>query len=256
MKRIKNILKLVVPCLFLMFISCELFQIDNYDRPNASFSGSIKDELTGELVGTDTQNGSDIRAYELGWGSRQAQIWVIKQTGEFQNDLVFSGQYDLMFNENGGNFFPFSKKDFEIKKGANQCDFTVTPFIRIKDVSITYNSSEKKIVATFKLQAGKPEVKLSAIRLYGFSDMYVGEQVKFATTGTGFSSSFSPAKVIDASEIYTLSIDMATNANLFKYRYDGYYYYFRVGALANISGVGTVRHNYSATIKINSKSLN
>ena len=248
MKRKINLL--IIPCLLFILNACDLFKIDNYDGPNAKFSGSIRDEATGELVGTDIQNGSDIRAYELGWGARSALTWVIKQTGEFQNDMVFAARYDLALNESGGNFYPLTLENFEIKKGENRHDFTVTPFIRLKDVSITYNSSTKKVVATFKLQAGKPEVRLSAIRLYAFSDMYVGEQVKFATSGG--SRSISPAQVIDESEIFTLEIDLSqqTNANLFKYKSNGWNYYFRVGALASVSGVGTVRHNYSTTIKI------
>jgi len=240
-----------------MLNACDLFKIDNYDGPNAEFFGSIKDEATGELVGTDIQNGSSIRAYELGWGAFDAQTWVIQQTGEFRNNMVFAARYNLELNENGGNFYPISMKDFEIRKGENQHDFSVTPFIRFQDVSITYNAAEKKVVATFKLQAGKPEVRLSAIRLYAHSDMYVGEQVKFTaiTNASAMPPNFSPAKVIDDSETYTLSIDMQAYANVFPYNNAKYKYYFRVGALASVSGVGTVRHNYSSTVAILSSNL-
>ena len=237
-----NILWFLAPCLLLLLNACE---IDNYDGPNAILYGSIKDATTGELVGTDLQNGSAIRAYELGWPTRTAQTWLIKNTGEYRNDFVFAANYDLEFIN--GNFFPFEVLNFNIKTGENQRDFEVTPYLRIRDVSITHNAAEKKIVATFKIQGGKPEVKLSAIRLYAFSDMHVGEQVKYATTGSNFSMSFSPAKVIDDSETYTLSIDLEANANLIKYNMN---YYFRVGALANVSGVGTIRHNYSSLVEI------
>lgn len=248
MKRIiYNTFKLLIPCLIFVLSACE---IDNYDGPNASFSGSIKDVATGDLVGTDLQNGSTIRAYELGWPTRSAQTWVIAPTGEFQNTMVFSANYDLEFIN--GNFYPFTLENFEIKKGKNQHDFEVTPYLRLRDVSITHNTANKTIVATFKLQPGKPEVKVSAIRLYAFTDVYVGEQVKFDTKKAvqedpDFRVNFSPAKVIDESETYTLIIDLGANANLFNYSRN---YYFRIGALANVSGVGTIRHNYSQLVMI------
>lgn len=242
MKRICNIL--LIPCLLIIMASCDMFKIDNYEEPNASFYGGIKDEKTGELVETDIQNGSAIRAYELGWSTRAAQTWVIMQNGEFRNNLVFAAQYDIEFIN--GNFYPFTIEDFKIKKGDNAHDFQVTPYLRVKDANIKREGN--KVVATFRLEGGKPEVKISAVRLYAFTDMYVGEQVKFDTKGDGFSESFNPAKEVDSS-VYTLSIDLdnADNKNLFKYNRN---YYFRIGALANVSGVGTVRHNYAPLVVI------
>jgi hypothetical protein len=235
MKKIQN--TVLIPLVLLALTSCEIFEIDNYEAPNASFHGGIKDAETGELVETDIQNGSQIRAYELGWPTESAQTWVIKQNGEFRNDMVFAAHYKIEFIN--GNFYPFTIDDLEIRKGDNQHDFQVTPYIRVRNVNIRKEGNT--ILATFNLQAGKPEVKLSAIRLYAFTDIYVGEQVKFATLGDNFRRTFSPAESIgDAT--YTLSIDLTENADLFKYSRN---YYFRVGALADVSGVGTIRYNYA-----------
>jgi hypothetical protein len=231
-----------IPVILLALNSCEIFKIDNYEAPNASFHGTIKDAQTGEPVETDIQNGSQIRAYELGWPTESAQTWVIKQNGEFRNDLVFAAHYKIEFIN--GNFYPFTIDDLEIKKGDNQHDFEVTPYLRLQNVSIRKEGN--RIVASFSVQGGKPEVKLSAIRLYAFTDIYVGEQVKFATQGSDFSQTFSPAKEIDATT-YTLSIDLDANGDLFKYARN---YYFRVGALAAVSGVGTVRYNYAPLVVI------
>jgi hypothetical protein len=241
MKRIANIL-LLIPYLLFLPVSCE---IDNYDGPDASFYGIIKDAVTSEKVGTDILNGSTIRAYELGWETLTAQTWVIKNTGEFQNDMVFAAHYDLEFIN--GNFFPFTIENFEIKKGKNQYDFEVTPYVRIKDPDISYDNANNRIVATFKLQAGKPEVKLSSIRLYAFTDIYVGEQVKFDLKGSTSHQTFNPAEEMTDVTVYTLSIDLKENMDVFKYSRN---YYFRVGALANLSDVGTIRHNYSPLVKI------
>ncbi len=240
MKKVINII-LGIPCLLFTLVSCE---IDNYPGPNASFQGSIKDMVTGEPVETDLLNGSVIRAFELGFPSPVAQNWVIKNTGEFYNDLVFSARYDFEFIN--CNFYPFKVESFEIKGGINRHDFEVTPYIRIRDVNITHHPGEKKVVATFRLEGGKPEVRVSSVRLYAFTDIHVGDPVRFATTGSGFQNSFSPAKTIDDT-VYTLSIDLDQNANFFKYSRN---YYFRVGALANVPNVGTVRHNYAPIVKI------
>lgn len=221
--------------------SCE---IDNFKGPDAKFYGIIKDTIGGLPVETDLINGSVIRAYELGYPTQVAQTWVIKNNGEYRNDLVFSGEYDLEFAN--GNFFPFKIKNFKIKPGENRYDFTVIPYIRIKNCNIIHDKANNKIVATFNLEPGNPSVKLKAIRLYAFTDIYVGEAVKFNTTGSGFSQSFSPSKTIDGAT-YTLSIDLNSNANLFKYNRN---YYFRVGALADIAGVGTIRYNYAPNVKI------
>ena len=45
----------------------------------------------------------------------------------------------------------------------------------------------------------------------------------------------------------TLSIDLGQNADVLKYSKN---YYFRIGALADVSGVGTVRHNYAPVVVI------
>ena len=115
-----------------------------------------------------------------------------------------------------------------------------------RSCTITHDKTGNKIVASFSLEAGKSRVKVKAIRLYAFTDIYVGENVKFNTTGTGFTQSFNPSKTIDATS-YTLSIELAANSNLLK---PGRNYYFRVGALADVAGVGTVRHNFVPYVKI------
>jgi len=228
----------------LLLAGCDMFKIDNYEGPNASFKGAIRDAETNALVETDIQNGSAIRVYELGW-PEGVQTWVVKQTGEFQNDMVFAAHYKVVFMD--CNFYPFTIEDLEIKKGNNTHDFQVTPYIRIRDVSITKQGNQ--IVATFKLQAGNPEVRLGAIRLFAFSDMYVGEQVKYNISNASCYQTFSPAVTIDSNTTYTLSIDIPSNTNEF-FKYNGKNYYFRVGALASVSGVGTVRYNYAPLVVI------
>lgn len=220
-------------CIFALS-SCE---IDNYDGPNAVFYGSIIDSKTGELVGTDIENGSAFKVYEHGFTTPTAQTWYVKNTGEFRNNMVFAATYDMVFEN--GNFYPMTIPDFKINKGENTYNFLVTPYIRIKNPKII--KSEGKIVATFNLEGGKPEVELKEINLFAFSDMWVGNSVKFNLKGTDYVQKYTPSITIDNTE-YTLTIDLNKNASIFKYDKN---YYFRIGVLADVSNVGTIRHNYS-----------
>lgn len=239
MKRILNKI-ILISCFSFALSSCV---IDNYDGPDASFHGAIIDEATGELVGTDIINGSTIRAEEQGFESPETQTWVIKNTGEFRNDMVFAATYDLELIN--GNFYPLTVENYEIHSGDNEHDFMVTPYIRIRNADISMVGNE--IVATFSLEAGNPEVRLNNISLFAFTDMYVGSQIHFNTSGDNFSQSFSPSIEIDSDTEYTLSIDMDENSDDFEFSRN---YYFRIGALADVSGVGTVRYNYGPLIVI------
>lgn len=96
----------------LMVISCE---IDNYEGPDAKITGRFLDSKTGEMVGTDITNGNSIGAYELGWASESRQNWVIKNSGEYTNNMVFASTYRLEFTN--CNFFPFTVDNFVIEKG-------------------------------------------------------------------------------------------------------------------------------------------
>ncbi len=234
-------LNIVLFVTVLSFVSCEK---DNLPGPNAQVFGIIKDKTTGMPVETDLVNGSAIEAFELGYATPVSQRWVIKNNGEYRNDLVFSNEYN--FELRNSNFYPISVLKQTIKPGENKLDFDVDPYIRVKNCTITYDAAAKRINASFSLEAGQSTVKVRAVRLYAFSDIYVGEPTKFGTTGTGFTQTYTPSKVIDNATI-TLSIDLAANTAFFPTGRD---YFFRVGALADVTGVGTIRHNYAPNVKI------
>jgi hypothetical protein len=241
MKKI-NYISLLITCLVLVVTSCEK---DNFPGPDAQVYGAIKDSLGSALVEQDIQTGSQIEVQELGFPTLVSQFWVIENNGEYRNNLVFSNDYDIYMRN--GNFFPYTLKGVKIKSGENNIDFAVVPYIRVKNVTITRNTTTNKIEASFKLEAGKSVVKVKSIQLYAFSDIYVGAQIKYATAGTGYSQTFSPTIAIDPATTYTLSIDLAANTALFKTGRD---YYFRVGAMADVTGVGTIRTNYAPYVKI------
>lgn len=245
MKRIPYILSLIL-AISLLTVSCE---IDNYDGPNATIAGKFIDSTTGELVGTDISNGNSLGVYELGWKTEAKQTWVVKNTGEYENNLVFASTYRIEFTD--CNFYPFKVEDFVITKGGNTYDFTVTPYLRVVNPTITYDGGNKTVTARFSLQTGGDNVRLNEIRLFAFTDHWVGNYVKFPITSAscykrvannGVSATVTPET------IYELTMDVSANASLFKYSRN---YYFRIGALASVPNVGTVRHNYSPVVTLN-----
>ncbi len=224
----------------IMLVSCE---IDNYDGPNASIHGSILDEKTGELVGTDIENGSSIIVREHGFKNPADQYWAIMNTGEYRNNMVFAATYDVRFEN--GNFYPFEIKDFVVKEGDNTYDFKVTPYLRVLNPVISKEGNEIK--ASFSIEAGKPEVKVREIQLFAFSDKWVGNNVKYTLIGGTDKAQFSPSESVNPAKVYTLSINLEENASVFKYTKN---YYFRIGILGDVANVGTVRHNYSPLVVI------
>lgn len=231
--------------------SCE---VDNYPYPDAQVFGSIQDVVGGGLVETDMTNGSTISAYELGQYAANPvrKTWYIKQSGEYRNNLVYSNVYRFDFTS--CNFFPFDTT-YTIRPGENEIDFIVTPYIRVKDVSITHDATANKIIATFKLEGGTPTVKVGSIGLWAWTDIYVGDQVKKTLkTGTGQPTRTltGAAQTIDPNLEYTLSIDLAANNGTDRNGFGIHRnYYFRVGAKATgLTGVGTIRSNYAPYVKI------
>lgn len=227
--------------------SCELFEVDNFPEPDAQVFGAIRDVVTGDLVETDLNNGSTIGTYELGgYDNPELRSWKIMQNGEYRNNLVFSNTYKIEFTS--CNFYPFTIDEVTIKSGENKLDFEVTPYIRVKNCKIVKDGDFVK--ASFNLEPGKPTVKLANMTLYVFTDKFVGEYVKLTVAkGNGTPTvSYGTPVAIDPSKVYELSIDLSANkTGVLKTNRN---YYFRVGAKASESGVGTIRSNYAPYVKI------
>lgn len=230
-------------------------QIDNYPQPDAQVFGAIRDSVGGGLIETDITTGSRIGVWELGKfaSNPSRREWLVKQNGEYRNNLVFSNEYKIDFTS--CNFFPYTIPSMVIKPGENQIDFNVYPFIRIKNLSITYDAATNKVNASFTLEGGKPSVKVSTVTLFAWSDMYVGFYTKktlVAGTGTPSRSYSGAAQTINPATVITLSIDVAANSGTTVNGFGVHRnYYFRVGALATgLTGVGTVRYNYAPYVVI------
>lgn len=232
----------VLICFLITTASCKK---DNFKGPDAAFSGTIKDSVGGKLIEQDMLNGTNIEAYEHGYARPTALFWGFKIDGEFRNNMVFANTYNLYLRN--GNFFAITKMNFEIKPGDNMYDFLVVPYLRIKDADIKWDKTANKIIASFKVEGGKSTVNLKRIALYAWSDSYVGDPFKFAIQGGEDVQAFEPSILPNSSTSYTLSIDLNANNKIFK---SGRNYFFRIGALADVSNQGRVLYNYAPYLEI------
>ncbi len=234
-----------ISVIILVFLSSCGLDPDSF-QPTATISGAIRDSLDSRLVEQDLQNGSAIEALEKGYTA--PYFWAIKNNGEYRNNFAFPNTYMIRFAN--CNFFPYTMNDVEIKTGDNVIDFKVVPYIRVKEPKIVYDATTKMVTATFKLEPGKPVVKVKSVQLFAFSDIHVGAPIKFAIAGGGDMLNINAA--INPATTYTLTIDVSKNlAPLVQYRfYTGGEYFFRIGALGDVANVGTIRHNYAPYVKI------
>ena len=224
-------IKLYISLLISLFVvaSCEL---DNYDTPNAKIYGGIYDNVTGELVPQDIISGSRIEYIELGYEVPTTQYLIFKSDGSYRNDLMFSGKYAIGPGT-AGNFVAPAKDTIDLASGETKLDFTVQPFVRIKNCTITKIGTE--IVATFTIEQTTTD-KVRYINLFASREPTLG----------GSFSQVSKRSEIDVvtvpTTVYTLKIDLPTNTSLL---IPGKPFYFRVGAQSRASGA---KYNYAPEI--------
>ena len=149
MRKIKYIIAGISAAVFM--VSCEL---DNFDGPDAQVYGAVIDAETEELIQQEIGTSGDaacVQVIEYGYAIRKVQQWKLMLNGEYRNNLVFSGTYDVIMNN--GNFVKLDTiKGYRFDKGENRLDFRVIPNIRIKEPIV--KKENNAIVATFKLQYG------------------------------------------------------------------------------------------------------
>ena len=169
-----------------------------------------------------------VQVIEYGYAIRKVQQWKLMLNGEYRNNLVFSGTYDVIMNN--GNFVKLDTiKGYRFDKGENRLDFRVIPNIRIKEPIV--KKENNAIVATFKLQYGHRTGKAEKVALFAQSDQNP-------------SNSFNLAH-----KVFTLTLDL--NSDEGKKLKAGQKYFFRIGALPKDLGEGIqAKYNYSPVFEI------
>lgn len=229
-------------------VSCEL---DNFDGPDAQVYGAVIDAETDELIQQEIGTSGDaatVQVIEYGYAIRKVQHWKLMLNGEYRNNLVFSGTYDVIMNN--GNFVKLDTiKGYHFGKGGNKLDFRVIPNIRIKEPVV--KKENNAIVATFKLQ-------------YGHDTGMVEKIALFAQTDKNPSNSFNLARVVanveedeinfgnnnlNANKSFSLVLDL--NSDEGKKLKAGQKYFFRIGAVPKDLGEGVQpKYNYSPVFEI------
>lgn len=211
----KNIVRLFV--LSCCTISCAL---DNYEQPNASLYGCVKDSETGESILQDIINGSQIQLIQLGYSDTQdsPRYLNFKTDGTFCENNLFDGTYEISIIKSN---FGTTKDTIEVK-GRTRYDIKARPNVKIENIEYDYNEQEGELKASFNLSSAG-QYSLNNVAIVG------GSTAQNATMGVKkFSVATSDyAGAIDESRRY--SITMISDAVE-----DGEYY-LRVAATTEAS---------------------
>jgi len=244
----KNLKYILIAGIVLCMTSCEL---DNFDGPDARVYGDLIDDETNELIeqeiGTSGE-ASGIQVIEHGYGIGTVQKWKVMTTGEYRNNLVFSGTYDIIMNN--GNFVKLDTiKGYKINKGENKLDFRLIPNIRIKTPKV--EKTANAIVATFTLEYAHENGKVKEIALFGQSDMNPSKSFHLCKAEQNIEGEDISHKNNGANKnrVFTLTLDL--NSDEGKKLQSGKKYFFRIGAVPTGLGDGIQeKYNYAPVVEI------
>lgn len=245
--------------------SCDMFQLDNMEGPNAQITGRLIDAETGNMIGVETAqtasidwstwsyvykaDGGAIVVVEQGWENEQDQDWLVRYDGTYTNKLVFAADYVMSTKKLP--CYELDDPSFTVKKGANTLDFELVPYCRIVDLEIAPKKDAfgklTKLVATFSVELGDPSKanKVSNVAFCANTQVFVGCNYQNMAKNSG-----AKKKNVTPGSKVTLEIDMADKQNeeLFKYNRERY---LRVAAMATGNGANTGNYyNFSPTYKI------
>jgi hypothetical protein len=205
--------------------------VDNFKGPDAQFFGSIIDDETNEPIQQDLIEGSRIDFIELGYPTPPTRQMRFNTDGTFRNNNLFAGTYEVRAVR--GNFFPTEKETVKVQ-GATEHHFRSLPYIRIKNVSITFDELNGKVIATCNLERVSPNA-VASIHLLADKNPNVAWNMRGMTATQTIGKAVS-AETVFKIELSSLDLDSGTD------------YYFRIAAL--IANVGEAKHNYSEVIKL------
>jgi len=275
MKKIKYI---VLSCLLAsIFVSCELFQLDNYAAPAETIKGEVIDVATGDPVLTDGGNpnqGIRIRLQQWDWKETAIPSTFdipCMRDGTYLNTKIFKGYYSIRAD---GPFIPLIRlnqkgdtivnglKYVEIQ-GVTEVKFEVQPFLKIEWVgNPTIDAASGKITASFKVtRAVSPAdfkaaiepmggysdafLNVTDVNLYVSESAYVGNNESYPGNNT---NPYSVAYKYSGNAFESLlgqTLTFTSNAVP-----KGRTVFIRVGARINYVTEGQARYNYNEAKRI------
>jgi hypothetical protein len=131
----------------LLLASCDMFEFDNYDAPDATVKGAVVDDETGDSVLTDQgSEGIRVRMLQLDYSDNAEYNpdFYCMPNGSFQNTKEFKGSYNITVD---GPFIPIIRENTDgvpIADGSETINlgsknttnvvFKVKPFLKVEFV--------------------------------------------------------------------------------------------------------------------------
>lgn len=107
-------------------------EVDNFDEPDAHFTGRIIDSTTGENILAD-QGECRVRLWEKSYSENPGnQDIPVKQDGTFNNTKLFNGTYDVVPE---GAWWPADTVRIGIG-GKTVENFEVTPYLKLSEFQL------------------------------------------------------------------------------------------------------------------------
>lgn len=124
-------------------------KIDNYPGPDASFQGRFIDATTHANFETST-NSIQVQLEQISWSATPTPQYIPSKTdGTFEDTKLFKGTYRII--PKGGAFWPvYDSLKMDIKQGSTH-DFTLTPYIEIKNLAYVLNGTT--LTLTYNIDA-------------------------------------------------------------------------------------------------------
>lgn len=149
-----NIILLLVVGLFI--VSCAK---DNYEQPNASLKGVLRDKTSGEPIPGVVGNGNfgDLQFFQLDYGVDNPSGFSIagfKSDGTYANATLFSGQYKLVPR---GPYFYQDTVVVELV-GDMSVDLNVIPFVDVELSLVEATSNSITVNVKAKRGEGADEI--------------------------------------------------------------------------------------------------
>lgn len=213
--------------------SCE---IDNYDLPDGTLTGSVIDAVTGNPILSEQPNGYRIKYKEVSWSETATDqyLWG-KPDGTFNHTKLFAGTYEVTAVE--GAFIQSETQRVEVKSGkVTTVNFTVTPFISFSNVSVVKEGTSS-VKVTFSIARNVASANLQDYRIFASSKTpYIGNNAG------GYESNISSG----VTALTEANLGVPITVTLDNYQ-SGNTYYIRVGArCANTSN----RYNFTEVFKL------
>ena len=248
--------KIIYPlclCFLISAISSCSKQLDNYDAPSETVTGTVTDAITNMPMQTEVGSGGiRVRLDELSWSDNPTPFYFYaEQNGVFNNTKIFKGNYrisvegpfvPLLQQDNTGAIIADKRMTKEIQ-GTTEADFTVEPLLTVKWVGEPVSNPDGTISVSIVVNRGtaNPDFQndVTDISLFINALPYVGNN-NYDNRYSNLTSYSGTA----GSSLMGQTITITTKGDSLPSKRD---YYLRVGARTNY---GLKQYNYTDVKKV------